>query len=146
SHSIRCGVDSTLPAARTPLARVRRGHTRTPPETTKGPPRPARTAPSGRRLLLVFGRFLSLRLLVLVDGHEAVEVHSVAVGVDDLDLAEHNGDRLVARDITHDRLKLVALLQRLDEVLGAHAVLARCLNQVLGELFLRDLDLEVLRD
>src|SRR5690606_22899705 len=91
-------------------------------------------------------RFLSLRLLVLFDGHEAVEVHGVAVGVDDLDLAEHDGDRLVARNVAHDRLKLVALLQRLDEVLGAHAVLARCLNQVLGELFLRDLDLEVLRD
>src|SRR5690606_15763263 len=49
SHSIRCGVDMTLPAAFAPAARVRRGHSPGPVQTTRGPSRTA-TAPSCSRL------------------------------------------------------------------------------------------------
>ena len=70
----------------------------------------------------------------------------LAVGVDDGDLAERDGEGLVARDLADHGGELVALLQRVHELLRSHAVLRGGLHEVLRELVLRDLDVDLLGD
>ena len=55
--------------------------------------------------------------LLALDGDEAGQIDGLAVGVDDGDLAERDRESLVAGDLTDHGGQLVALLQRVDEVL-----------------------------
>src|SRR6478735_7718847 len=98
-----------------------------------------------RDLLRLFDD-LVLVLGLVVDGDEAGQVDGCAVGVHHGDLAERDGESLVARDLADDGGQLVVLLQRVDELLRGHAVLGGRLHEVLRELVLRDLHVELLGD
>src|SRR6478736_556354 len=54
-------------------------------------------------------------LFLVVDGDEAGQVDGGAVGVHHRDLAERDGESLVACDLADDGGQLVVLLQRVDE-------------------------------
>ncbi len=59
----------------------------------------------GRGIRDLLGLFddLFLSVVLVVDGDEAAQVDRRAVGVDDRDLAERDGERLVARDLADHR-------------------------------------------
>src|SRR5690606_23818404 len=88
----------------------------------------------------------SVGAIVVAVGHgsELADIHRLALAVDDLGLAEHDGERLRTGDLADHAGNLAVLVEHLDELAGLHAVLRGGLDEVLGELVLADLDLFLL--
>src|SRR6185312_13777710 len=79
-------------------------------------------------------------------GGEGRQVDLLALAVDDLRLAQHDGERLATGDLADHPGDLAVLVEHLDELARFHVVLGGALHEVLGELVLADLDLLLLGD